>query len=89
MSIGGAKGGMDSSEGGVLGSMHCFGGAETCGVGGPDGGVLSVGALVCSSSSISDAVVVGRIPLPSGTVVTVPTPPPTSDCLEVWGSFVV
>jgi hypothetical protein len=59
MPIDGAKGGTDDREGGALSTMHCFGGAETCGVRGPDGGVLSGGALVCSSSSIPDAVVVG------------------------------
>jgi hypothetical protein len=78
------------SEGGVLNTVHCFGGTEACGIRGPNGSVLSRGAMVSSSSFVPSAVVAGRIPLPSGVVVVVPTPPPpTGDCFEVWSSFIV
>jgi hypothetical protein len=76
------------SEGGVLNTVHYFGGAEACGIGGSNGSVLSRGAMVSSSSFVPSAVVAGRIPLLSGVVVVVPTPP-TGDCFEVWSSFIV
>jgi hypothetical protein len=72
------------AKGGVLDTVHCFGGAEACGIGALDGGGLARGTLVCSSISVSSAVVAGRIPLPSGTVVTIPTPPPPPPVTVVW-----
>jgi hypothetical protein len=89
MSTSGAKGCADDSEGGMLDTVHCFGGTKACGGGGSDGGGLACGALVSSSAFVPDVVVPSQIPLPGGVVVVVPTPPPIGDCPEVWSSFVV